>query len=143
MSGGDRLPFFVYGTLRRGGGNHAWALAGRTVSERAAVLDGAHMHEGPGYPFVVPGGPGGVIGELVEVLPAHHSQVLADLDRLEGFVPGGSSNLYDRVVVEVRTADGTLVPALTYVAAERLRERVRTLPPVPSGDWFGTRRMTP
>lgn len=50
----ERRPFFVYGTLRPGAYNHDRFLAGRIGAEADAVLHGAVLHDGPGYPYVVP-----------------------------------------------------------------------------------------
>ncbi|QKW49759.1 gamma-glutamylcyclotransferase family protein [Streptomyces buecherae] len=49
----ERLPFFVYGTLRPGGRHHAWALRGRTRAQEPARMPGLALYEGPGYPYAV------------------------------------------------------------------------------------------
>ncbi len=46
----DRLPFFVYGTLRPGECSHDLLLRGRTVLEEPARLPDALLYDGPGYP---------------------------------------------------------------------------------------------
>ena len=48
---------------------------------------------------------------------------LPDIDRLEGFRPGGKS-LYKRVLVLVRKDDKTMLTAWTYVAGDHLRKQL-------------------
>ncbi|RDG35406.1 gamma-glutamylcyclotransferase family protein [Streptomyces corynorhini] len=157
------LPFFVYGTLRPGGHYHDRFLTGRTVREEPALLAGALLYDGPGYPYAiettqttettettemprvtrVPGAPGTVetsgtvVGELVTPAPAHYGQLLAALDELEGFLgPGHPGNLYDRVVRDIRRADSTTAAAWVYVAAPRVARLLRADGrPIPGGDW--------
>ncbi|PTH88820.1 hypothetical protein C9J60_08245 [Streptomyces sp. A244] len=132
------LPFFVYGTLRPGEVNHGLFLRGRTRSEEPGRLADAVLYAGPGYPYAVeePGG-GVVCGELVTALPEAYEELLAELDRLEEYVPGDPRSLYERVERKVvRAADGVVVRAWVYVAAPavatRLRARGRA---IEGGDW--------
>lgn len=132
------LPFFVYGTLRPGEVNHDLFLRGRTRSEEPGRLADAVLYEGPGYPYAVEEPDGGVIsGELVTALPEAYEGLLAELDRLEEYVPGDPRSLYLRVERKVvREADGAAVRAWVYVAAPavatRLRARGRA---IAGGDW--------
>ncbi|GGY12549.1 gamma-glutamylcyclotransferase family protein [Streptomyces djakartensis] len=132
------LPFFVYGTLRPGGVNHGTFLRGRTRSAEPGRLVGAVLYEGPGYPYAVeePGG-GAVSGELVTALPETYAELLAELDRLEEYVPGDPRSLYERVERKVvRDADGATVRAWVYVAAPAVAARLRARGrPIPGGDW--------
>ncbi|MFB6845307.1 gamma-glutamylcyclotransferase family protein [Streptomyces sp. NPDC056373] len=132
------LPFFVYGTLRPGEVNHGLFLRGRTRSEEPGRLADAVLYEGPGYPYAVeePGG-GTVSGELVTALPEAYAGLLAELDRLEEYVPGDPRSLYERVERKVvRECDGAALRAWVYVAAPavaaRLRARGRA---ITGGDW--------
>ncbi|NKY16539.1 gamma-glutamylcyclotransferase family protein [Streptomyces somaliensis] len=136
MTAGE-LPFFVYGTLRPGERNHALFLAGRTAAEEPARLPGAALHDGPGYPYAVRGGDGGVAGELVRAAPGAYGGLLSALDRLEEYHgPGHPLNLYERRRCDVvRLRDGVLVPAWVYVAAARAVPGPR----IPGGDWLGRR----
>ena len=133
------FPFFVYGTLRPGEANHALFLRARTRSAEPGRLRGAVLYDGPGYPYAVEE-PGGVVcGELVTALPETYRELLAELDRLEEYLPGDPRSLYERVQREVvREADGLAVRAWVYVAApavaDRLRARGRL---IESGDWRG------
>ncbi|MEU7032845.1 gamma-glutamylcyclotransferase family protein [Streptomyces sp. NPDC046237] len=105
------LPFFVYGTLRPGEYNHDRFLLGRTAREEPARLSGALLHDGPGYPYVVPG-EGLVAGDLVTAAPGEYGELLAVLDRVE--LPAG----YERAEREVvRVRDGATVRAWVYFAA--------------------------
>lgn len=132
-----RLPVFVYGTLRSGEGNWRWALAGRTVSETPAVLDGAAMYDQGGFPFVARSETGRVIGDLMVIEDTCYDEVLSALDSLEGYRGPGQSNMYDRETVTVTTADGIQVQAYTYVVSPRLFEdRVCRLPRIENGDWI-------
>ncbi|MFF8449494.1 gamma-glutamylcyclotransferase family protein [Streptomyces leeuwenhoekii] len=140
------LPFFVYGTLRPGGPNHALFLRGRTRAEEPARLTGAVLYDGPGYPYAVeePGG-GPVRGDLVTPRPEEYAGLLAALDRLEGCTPGGRHHLYDRVAREVTCErDGRTVRAWVYVAAPALAARLRARgTPIAGGQWPPGRADTP
>ncbi|MEV5429005.1 gamma-glutamylcyclotransferase family protein [Streptomyces sp. NPDC052701] len=135
------LPFFVYGTLRPGEANHRLFLRGRTRREEPGRLGGAVLYDGPGYPYAVEE-PGGVVrGELVTALPQDYAGLLAELDRLEEYVPGSPRNLYERVGREVvRDADGSAVRAWVYVAAPAVAARLRSRGrPIEGGDWRARR----
>jgi len=134
------LPFFVYGTLRPGEPNHDDFLRGRTTAEEPALLHGAALYDGPGYPYAVEE-PGIVRGDLVTARPEEYAALLVALDRLEEYAPGDPRNLYERVEREVlREAGGTPVRAWVYVAApavaEGLRRRGRR---IETGDWLTLR----
>ncbi|MFH8343729.1 gamma-glutamylcyclotransferase family protein [Streptomyces sp. NPDC018045] len=133
----ERLPFFVYGTLRPGRANHARCLRGRTASEEPALVRGVLLYEGPGYPYAVTGPAEAVVhGDLVRLRTEIHDTVRAALDRLEGYVPDAPGNLYERVIGQAECADGRTVRAWIYVAAEPLAGRLRTSgAPIPGGDW--------
>ncbi|GGW81269.1 gamma-glutamylcyclotransferase family protein [Streptomyces lomondensis] len=134
------LPFFVYGTLRPGEVNHDLFLRGRTRSEEPGRLADAVLYEGPGYPYLVEEPGGGVVsGELVTALPEAYGALLAELDRLEEYVPGDPRSLYVRVERKVvRGVDGVGVRAWVYVAgpvvAARLRSAGRR---IEGGEWRG------
>ncbi|CAL9438001.1 gamma-glutamylcyclotransferase family protein [Streptomyces sp. enrichment culture] len=136
------LPFFVYGTLRPGEPNHDLFLHGRTAAEHPARLTGAVLYDGPGYPYAVQEPGGTVSGELITARPELYGRLLADLDRLEEYLPGDPArSLYLRVEREVtRAADGAAVRAWVYLAAPpvaaRLRARGRL---IAGGDWRARR----
>ncbi|HET9381741.1 MAG TPA: gamma-glutamylcyclotransferase family protein [Streptomyces sp.] len=142
-SPGQRLPFFVYGTLRPGECNHDAFLRDRTHAVEPARLTGAVLYEGPGYPYAVEE-PGGrtVHGDLVTARPEAYDELLLALDELEEYVPGDPRSLYVRVAREVtRTAAPGTVRAWVYVAAPAVTARLRAHgTPVAGGDWRTGRR---
>ncbi|WP_030254260.1 MULTISPECIES: gamma-glutamylcyclotransferase family protein [Streptomyces] len=138
MSASDEaLPFFVYGTLRSGGRNHAAHLAGRCADIRPAVLDGAALHAGPGFPYAVPDAAPGrrIVGELITVRPGAYAGALAALDALEECRADGTG-LYVRRRMAVRTAAGDSRDAWVYLAGPAAEARLRERPAlIESGDW--------
>ncbi|WP_393099064.1 gamma-glutamylcyclotransferase family protein [Streptomyces sp. LN325] len=137
----ERLPFFVYGTLRPGEHHHDLFLRGRTRSEQPARMRGIVLYDGPGYPYAVEEPAGVVRGELVTALPEAYPELLGALDRLEEYVPGDPRNLYERVVRDAARVDGTAARAWVYLAAPAVAARLRTHGRlVPGGDWRERRR---
>lgn len=139
MHATERLPVFVYGTLRSGQGNWSWALAGRTLTEQRGTLTGARMHDNHGFPFVLRSTDPGdtVVGEVMTVADADYTDVLRSLDGLEGYYgPDSTTNMYDRVIVEITLDTGETVRAYTYLTGASLVDRVTaTMPRIDSGDW--------
>ncbi|MFE0704736.1 gamma-glutamylcyclotransferase family protein [Streptomyces sp. NPDC058872] len=123
------LPFFVYGTLRPGAYNHDRLLLGRTVVEEEALLPGTLLHDGPGYPYAVPGD-GTVTGTLVTPAPEAYAELLAVLDRMEG---GAGYERTARAALRVR--DGAPARAWVYLAAPG----TPLGPLIETGDWFRRR----
>jgi gamma-glutamylcyclotransferase (GGCT)/AIG2-like uncharacterized protein YtfP len=140
IGGPAELPFFVYGTLRPRERNHRVFLRGRLAGQEPAVLPGAVLYAGPGYPFAVEterAGADRVVGDLLTAAPGEYTALLAVLDELEGYAaPGDPHNLYERVFLDVRRAAGATVTAWVYVAppatAAELRSSGRL---VRGGDW--------
>ncbi|NWF30013.1 gamma-glutamylcyclotransferase [Streptomyces sp. PKU-EA00015] len=137
----ERLPFFVYGTLRPGEHNHDLFLAGRTSAEEPATLPGALLYDGPGYPYLVEDvrEGGAVAGACVTPAYGEYARLLRTLDQLEDFVaPGHPRNMYERVAREVILADGTATRAWVYVAADGLaRDLAARGRRIAGGDWCG------
>lgn len=132
----NQLPVFVYGTLRNGQGNYGWALNGRTTAELLASLDDADMFGiGRGFPYVADG-IGTVIGELMYIGPEHFTDVLADLDRLEGYSGPGLHNHYDRLIRSVRLDEGTAVDAWVYLLGPERASRLTEEDRIVTGDWL-------
>ncbi|MBH1937884.1 gamma-glutamylcyclotransferase [Streptomyces sp. AV19] len=131
-----RLPVFVYGTLMPGLRNYAWFLRGGTVAEVPARLAGAVLYEGPGFPHAVAAPGGEVRGVLITLVPDRYGALLAALDELEGCVPGGPGNLFDRVEREVALVAGGTARAWVYLASGRVARQLRaTGTLVPGGVW--------
>lgn len=137
--GTEKLPFFVYGTLRHGEGNYSWALRDRTSNETPARLDNAVMFDNHGFPYVaLRPGAGSVIGEIMEVPEDLYEDVQNDLDGLEGFYgPNFANNFYNRVTATVHTDDGQAVRVWVYVLPVKDIARIEEqLDVIPSGDWI-------
>lgn len=134
-------PFAVYGTLRAGESN-SWLLAGRVEREEARV-DGYELVLDGGLPFALPRAGGRLVVELVWPLVGLYDQVLASLDRLEGYDPDlpESDNFYLRRRVDAHTGGGEAVTAWLYVPSASTRRSLLYATPVPSGDY--TRRAAP
>lgn len=145
----ERLPVFVYGTLRasEGPSNYAWCLANKTASERPAVLRGGQMRDNHGFPYVIiTDDPKDVIvGELMEIQDHLYERVTANLDGLEGFYgEGHPRNHYDKRVVTVVTEDGQEHQAHTYVVPERnIATIVKRCAHIESGDWIAFDQARP
>ncbi len=135
------LPFFVYGTLKRGEPNYARLLAGHTIAEVPASLPDAALYTAGPYPFLVqtPGllAPGDIVyGTLVTLRAAEYAVLVAQLDVLEGYRPGGPSNLYERIVLSIQTAAGPQ-EAYGYVAGAETEQEIHAglLRKVIGGNW--------
>lgn len=102
---------FVYGTLKED-------TPEVPVEERRrftnAQLQGFRMEGHTGFPGIKPGAPKDVvIGELIEY---DEQEVLARLDRIEGYDPSRKNNtFYDRRLVMVRTENGDVYEAFAYI----------------------------
>lgn len=101
---------FVYGTLKRGEGNHRLLREARFVGD-AATKKGFSMTTG-GCPFVHMLGDDSVRGEVYEV----NADQLARLDQLEGYNSSRADNFYDRVSIQVDLLSGEEIEAFIYVA---------------------------
>lgn len=111
----ERLPLFVFGTLRRGEENHHY-LAGRYDRVRAASLpDFRRETAAHGYPAAVAAPGESVEGELFFLTPQHYDAVLRDCDLLEDLPPDKLvGEYYCRARVSVITPDETLT-AWAYI----------------------------
>ena len=100
----NTIPVFVYGTLKRGHGNHRELEDASYLGEASTVKRYAlHVQ---GLPMVDRNNPVSVIhGELYLVDRA----TFADLDRLEGH-----PHCYHRYLTQVALADGSLRAAWMY-----------------------------
>lgn len=109
---------FVYGTLKRGGSNHAW-MAGQQFVGEARTVPGFCLYALDGYPGLVvdPRDRDGVTGEVWSVQPA----ALAKLDEFEGTAEG----LYTREPVKLLApfADQT-VDAYLYARSIAGRQKL-------------------
>jgi len=138
----QQLPFFVYGTLRRGQGNHP-IVDGLLADVRDAELGGHVLYEN-GLPYIgACGGGGTVTGDLLIPHPGDYDEVLHRLDRLEGFRPP-HDGLYVRIACPVRFAGAPGEPwgscqAWVYHGGGRFHYHPSLV--VPGGDWAKAREM--
>jgi gamma-glutamylcyclotransferase (GGCT)/AIG2-like uncharacterized protein YtfP len=108
------LPIFVYGSLRKGYWNYSH-LDGSTKYEIEGSTKGKlYMVGGAGFPALVRGDED-VFGELMFIKPEKFKEVLARLDRLEGYYPlRESQSMYLRRKIMVY-ADGREYEAWGYI----------------------------
>ena len=110
----ERLPLFVFGTLRCGHRNHHY-LSGHFERVLPANLNGyARRHE-----LMIARQPGGVVdGELFFLKWDEYDSTMAGCDELEEIPPGQLvGHEYQRKRVTVETANGA-VDAWAYVQPE-------------------------
>jgi gamma-glutamylaminecyclotransferase len=117
---------FVYGTLRRGEGNHRLLAHAEYVGE-ARTVPGFALYDLGAFPGLVRDGAGTVVGEVYDV----DAGTLAALDRLEG-VP----SFYRRERIELKGVGSTDAYTLTS-------RQVRGCDLIPSGDWKRRARRVP
>jgi 6-phosphogluconolactonase len=99
------IPFFVYGTLMRGFGNHK-VIKPYMVSAQEAITSNARLvhYSSAGFPGMLKGTSTQqkVKGELIYVRPEHYERAVQDLDRLEGcYGDNDPENVYDKRIVDV------------------------------------------
>jgi gamma-glutamylcyclotransferase (GGCT)/AIG2-like uncharacterized protein YtfP len=144
----QRLPCFVYGTLREGQGNRG--RFGNSIEESVpARVSGVGIYGADfGFPYAKEHeDPDAVtVGDLVTVSADHEGdRARAGLDMLEGFNSNWPENShYRRVVRDVEVGDGQggtrSVKAWTYLAAERAAHRLREEDRIVTGDWVAAKR---
>lgn len=123
---------FVYGTLRPGKRGFR-LLAPYAPGVLAAWVPGTLYRVSRAYPGARFGGQGTVRGEVLLFAPDRYEEVLALLDRFEGYRgPGRPDNLYVRVQVPAHTERGVLA-----VAAYEWAGGLEGAPVIPEGVWDG------
>jgi gamma-glutamylaminecyclotransferase len=110
----------VYGSLRRGFGNHRLLEDSDFIGRVTTRPEYTMLHLG-GFPGLVSGGETTIVCELYSV----DDDTLRDLDRLEGH-----PSFYTRTPIEVLDESGNTIEAEIYLLA-----RNRNYPVVASGDW--------
>lgn len=114
----------VYGSLRRGMGNHQHHLSTSEYKGTFTTESEYTLHSLSAYPGLKLDGNHSVVMEVYEV----DEDVLNRLNQLEGYYPGEKSTFYDRI--EINTPWGK---AFTYIYVNELsKESI-----VESGDWVG------
>lgn len=114
MSEPQRLPLFVFGTLRQGQVNHHY-LAEHYARMVPAILPGYRRL----HPLMItPGDSSEVDGELYYLIHETYDRTLAGCDELEEIPPGQLvGHEYQRKQVEVLTTYGPVI-AWAYVQPE-------------------------
>ena len=115
--------FFVYGTLKTNGPNHARFMTGfKTVTP--AIVHGYEVHSAMGMSFIRPVNEGVVQGEYFTFSDEENFNVrLSRVDKFEWFDPAEvKSSFYERVLVAAVSNDwpGEKL-AWAYAAGERVR----------------------
>ena len=112
----------VYGSLRRGMGNHQYYLSSSEYKGTFSTEPEYTLHSLSYYPGLKLDGNTSIVMEVYEV----DEETLKNLNRLEGYRPGETSTFYDRI--EINTPWGK---AFTYIYVNPLpKESI-----VESGDW--------
>ena len=112
----------VYGSLRRGMGNHQYYLSSSEYKGAFSTEPEYTLHSLSYYPGLKLDGNTSIVMEVYEV----DEETLKNLNRLEGYRPGETSTFYDRI--EINTPWGK---AFTYIYVNPLpKESI-----VESGDW--------
>ncbi|MDK3159325.1 gamma-glutamylcyclotransferase [Kamptonema cortianum] len=127
------IRVFVYGTLKPGEYNYQRYCQGKTIAEQSAIALGELFTLPVGYPALIPG------EQPVRgfVLTFNDPQILADLDRLEGYSPQNppNQNEYDRQQIEIwDEANRTLGFAWAYLMSRLQVERLGGVK-IASGNW--------
>jgi gamma-glutamylcyclotransferase (GGCT)/AIG2-like uncharacterized protein YtfP len=92
----------VYGSLRKGLGNHR-VLGGSTLVGKTAV-SGWEMFSLGGFPGIRSG-----CGDIViEVYSVASERIAQGLDRLEGYRGAGGNNFYDKEIVATEYGDAEI-----------------------------------
>jgi gamma-glutamylcyclotransferase (GGCT)/AIG2-like uncharacterized protein YtfP len=116
---------FVYGTLREGETRAPLMIENRIGPWISGTVQG-ELRDLGFYPALIQG-KGHVHGELHQY--KRITDVLEQLDRIEGYERiGDSENLYERILIDVTTDNG-IIQAWTY----RMRKQVGSK--IESGDW--------
>ncbi|MCC0176677.1 gamma-glutamylcyclotransferase [Waterburya agarophytonicola K14] len=116
------LKVFVYGTLKPGEANYSHYCNGYVESQTIAYTKGILYALPIGYPAMVEGN-NKVRGIL---LTCKNSDILASLDRLEGYQPQRKSGLneYYRLLVSVYSLEDQLIDLAWayFMTPEKIRE---------------------
>lgn len=121
-----RLKVFVYGTLRKGCGNHFVMKDADGKYIGTGIVKGYEMYTNGSYPMVIRG-EASVVGEVYEVEKVEN---LYRLDALEGY-----PYLYIRETTEVELESGEKVKALIYTQSHNAESVRQNRIKIAEGDW--------
>lgn len=121
--------FFVYGTLKEGGG-FANRFDDVRINNKQAVLNGFDLFNLGYFPGIVAGS-GVVVGELHEYEAAN--EVRRAFDSIEGYNPSSpGTSLFKRIIATVTTEDYEQLDAYVYVYNSRISKGMEK---IVSGIW--------
>lgn len=129
------LPFFVYGTLRKGQHNYEYYFKEKITKEfcGCAWIKGTLYDYGK-LPAYKPEGNNWIKGDLLYVKENHYKEVLLDIDFLEGYQPSSEpTSLYLRRDKKVFLEPETWLSAWVYIFNYHVSERLMS--EIKSGDW--------
>ncbi|MGG1686074.1 MULTISPECIES: gamma-glutamylcyclotransferase family protein [Bacillales] len=121
---------FCYGTLRLGESNHG-VIKGAALKESFCWTKGQLYDTQDGYPALVQSEEHNVYGEVYEV----DNQLLERINILEGYQEGRDHNLYDCVIQEIESEQGSF-EAITYIMKNPEKRFIE----IPGGDWIAYRK---
>lgn len=114
----DKIYTFTYGTLMKGERNHT-LLKGKATFITAATVKGTLFHLPYGYPaYLNNSKENKVFGEVYEI----DTQVLEDLDKLEGYNESSQSGMYLRKKIKATILNGDNMECFIYVWNEKIPE---------------------
>ena len=126
------IPFFVYGTLRKGFYNYDRILKGNVDKIVNATIDGYDMFSLGYYPGIVKGS-NKIVGEVIYVKPSKYLQMVQCLDQLEGYNPKKKNySLYLREIKKVTLENGEQIDAYVYIYNQKTNENHKL---IENGDW--------
>jgi len=126
---GKKVKVFVYGTLKVGG-YYASNFDNVRINVKQAMVPGK-IYGGAGYPRLRLNDDGELVyGELHTY--EEGDNVLQLMDRIEGYNPKGTNNLYNRKKIKVLLENGDSEEAYVYEYASELSGRAEV---VESGKW--------
>lgn len=136
----EKLPVFVYGTLRPHDYNWKIYLEGRVEQVFSAALAGHKLYY-QDFPFIIEtNGATVVSGELIFVGAANYDIVLENLDSLEEYDPETDSGWYLRVArqVDYINAGGQAqkTTAWVYEGGPQFIQNLRQATLISHGDWL-------
>lgn len=129
----EKLPVFVYGTLRSEQPNFVYYLQGKVTAVQPAYLKGGVLYNFGPFPGLVVTGEANqqVLGDLMFLDQTRYDEIMADLDYLEDC----KNQVYARQEIEVQaTQAATTVRAWVYVVGPALLDECSDL--IESGDWL-------
>lgn len=122
----DRIPMFVYGTLRpHGRGSQSWGYTDEPINRHATISGKMWFSYGDhGYPVVKVDQEGTIVGDIIYYDPTsaiyHH---VCDVETGAG---------YKIVEAKATCLDGSEETVMVW----HYKRDTRRLTPIPSGDWL-------